>query len=387
MAVVASRHASVQPLLDVAVAVLLAVLAVTQLVAEPPPGNPTLLTITALATVLPLAARRRAPLVVTAAVAAGSLGQVVVADGAPATFASFVAVMICVYTLAREARPGEMVAGFLLLLAAVTAMTLIQARTDDFGPFEFVYPLVYFGLAGGLGALVRQRSLRLAAVEDRAAALEGELQRETELAAADERARIARELHDVVAHGLSLMVIQAEAAEEMLARSPRAAAQPMQRVQETGRQSLAEMRRLLGVLRTADAGPPSTAPQPSLRRIPDLVREAAAVGLRVDTEIEGTPTELPPGLELAAYRIVQEALTNTRRHARATRACVRLTYAPEALHIDITDDGRNAAGTRAGHGLIGMRERAALYDGTLDAGPAPGGGFRVTAVLTVGEDR
>lgn len=375
------RTASVQPLLDVAVPILLAVLSVTQLVSDPPPDNGTLVTVFALAAVLPLAARRRAPLLMSALVATGVVGQVVAGGGAPATFASFVATMICIYTLARLARPVPMVAGLLLVLAAVTAVTVLQHRLDPVEPFEYVYPLVYFGLAGGLGALVRQRALRLSAVEDRAAALEHEVQREAALAAAEERTRIARELHDVVAHGLSLMVVQAEAAEEMLARSPAAAAEPIRRVQETGRESLGEMRRLLGVLRSAGEAAPSTSPQPSLSRLPDLVREAAEVGLPVDVETAGTPVDLPLGVELAAYRIVQEALTNTRRHAAARRARVRLAYTADALRVDVSDDGRGPGGGRDGHGLIGMRERAALYGGTLDAGPGDGGGFRVTAVL------
>jgi signal transduction histidine kinase len=386
MTVAAVRGAMVQPLLDVAVPVLLAVLSVVQLVTDQPPGDPTLTTVCALASVLPLAARRQAPVVVTALVAAGIVGQVLLADGAPATFASFVAAMICVYTLVREASPARMAAGLAVLLGAVSAVTVLQAQADPIEPFEFVYPLVYFGAAGGLGALVRQRAQRLSAVEGRAAVLETELRREAELAAAEERARIARELHDVVAHGLSLMVVQAEAAEEMLGRSPEAAVQPVRRVQETGREALGEMRRLLGVLRTADGGSGSgTAPQPSLRRLPDLVREAADVGLRVEVVVEGDPVDLPLGVELAAYRIVQEALTNTRRHARARAACVRLRYRPAELAIDVTDDGQGPAGGRPGHGLIGMRERAALYGGTLEAGPAPDGGFRVRAALPLGD--
>jgi signal transduction histidine kinase len=379
------RTAAVQPLLDVAVPAVLAVLTVTQLVAEPPSGNPALLTVCGLLAVLPLAGRRRAPLLVTSAVCTGAVGQVLVSGGEPATFASFVAVMICVYTLAREARRAELICGLLLVAVAVAGLTLLQARVEAFTPFEFVYPLVYFGLAGGLGAFVRQRALRLAAVEGRASALEGQLEREAALAAAEERARIARELHDVVAHGISLMVVQAEAAEEMLARSPAAAAQPLHRVQETGRQSLAEMRRLLGVLRVPDAGPPSTAPQPSLQRLPDLVRAAADVGLRVEVAADGDAVPLPAGLELAAFRIVQEALTNTRRHARATRACVRLRWTDGALRIEVTDDGRGPGGGAPGHGLVGMRERAALYGGSLDVGPAYDGGFRVVAVLPLVE--
>ncbi|TFV72983.1 sensor histidine kinase [Blastococcus sp. CT_GayMR19] len=377
------HSASTRQLLDVGVPALLTVLAITQLVSDEPPGNAALVTVGALAAVLPLAVRRRFPLPVTVVVAAGVGLQVVAADGAPATFASFVATMICVYTLAREAPPVTIAAGYAVLAVAVTGITVLQARDDPIETFEFVYPLVYFGLSGGLGAFVRQRALRLSAVEDRAAALEGELEREAELAAAQERTRIARELHDVVAHGLSLMVVQAEAAEALLASSPDAAVQPLRRVQDTGREALGEMRRLLGVLRAA-GDQASTSPQPSLGRIPELVREAAEVGLTVDVVVTGEPAALPLGLELAAFRIVQEALTNTRRHARATRACVRLDHTPVSLRIEITDDGRGPAGRSTGHGLVGMRERAALYGGTLEAGTDPDGGFRVTAVLPVG---
>jgi signal transduction histidine kinase len=381
-----TRAASVQQLIDVGVPVLLAVLAVTQLVAGRPPGNPAVLTVSALGAVLPLAARRRYPLTVTVVVMAAVVAQVVAAGGEPATFASFLAAMVCVYTLAREAQPVPMVVGFVLVAVAVTTTALLQARTAPIHVFDAVYPLVYFGIAGGLGAFVRQRALRLSAVEGRATALEGALEREAELAAGQERARIARELHDVVAHGLSLMVVQAEAAEEMLTRSPEAAAQPLRRVQDTGRQSLAEMRRLLGVLRSAGDDAASTAPQPSLRRLPDLVREAADVGLTVDVDIVGEPADLALGVELAAYRIVQEALTNTRRHARARSARVRLSYSPEVLRVEVTDDGTGTGRPNpAGHGLIGMRERAALYAGSLDAGPNPDGGFRVVAVLPLGD--
>jgi signal transduction histidine kinase len=382
MAGIALRAGSVQPLVDAGIPVLLGVLTVAQLVADEPSGNVAVVTVCALASVLPLVARRRAPLAVTVVVAVGVVGQTLATtDYAPATFASFVATMICVYTLVRVGSATVAVAGLLVVALAVVIGAVLQARTVPIAPFEVVYPLVYFGLAGGLGALVRQRALRLAAVEDRAEALEEALDREAELATAQERARIARELHDVVAHGLSLMVVQAEAAEEMLAHDPSAAAVPLRRVQETGRQSLAEMRRLLGVLRAADAGSPSTAPQPSLARLRDLVAEADDAGLRVDVRTSGTPRDLPLGVELAAFRLVQEALTNTRRHAAATSACVHLEYGPDALRVEISDDGRGPAGGRPGHGLVGMRERTALYGGTLELGSTPAGGFRVLATF------
>ena len=379
------RPAAVQPLVDAGVPVLLGVLTVAQLVSDEPSGDLAVITVCALASVLPLVARRQAPLTVTVVVAAGVIGQTAAtADFAPATFASCVATLICVYTLARIGSRRVVAAGLLVVVVAVAVTAVLHARTVPVEPFEVVYPLVYFGLAGGLGALVRHRGLRLSAVEDRAAALEAALEREAELAAAQERTRIARELHDVVAHGLSMMVLQAEAAEEVLPRDPAAAGRPLRRIQDTGRQSLAEMRRLLGVLRAAGIEGSSTAPQPSLRALPDLDREAGYAGLTVEVEVTGTTVDLPPGVELTAYRIVQEALTNTRRHSGATSARVRLAYARNALRIDVTDDGRGPAGGRPGHGLIGMRERTALYGGSLETGPGPDGGFSVAAVLPTG---
>ena len=378
------RATWVQPLLDVGVPAALAVLAVVQLTTDPPPGNPALVTACALAATLPLGLRRRYPLPVTVVVSLALIPQVLAGNGTPATFASFLASMVCVYTLARLSRPAAIAAGLTVLAAAVVVTGVLQERTSAFSPFDVVYPLAYFGLAGGLGALVRQRALRMSAVEDRAVALEERLEREAELAAAEERTRIARELHDVVAHGLSLMVVQAEAAEELMDRSPADARARLHRVQDTGRQSLGEMRRLLGVLRAAGPDTP-TAPQPSLARLQELVDDAAAAGLRVEVTTDGDLGRLPLGVELTAFRIVQEALTNTRRHARATRAQVHVCAGPGLLALEITDDGAGPAGSHPGHGLIGMRERVALYGGTLTTGAGPAGGFRVAAELPVEE--
>jgi signal transduction histidine kinase len=386
--VIAVRTRALQPYLDVAVPGVLVVLTVVQLVTNPLPGNLALITAFGLASVLPLAARRRAPFAVSAVVALSVAGQVLASGGASPTFASFIAVLICVYTLAREARPLHMVGGLLLIAGAVVATAVFGTAAVQF--FDVLIPLVYFGVASGLGALVRQRSLRLVAVEGRAQALESRLEREAELAAAEERARIARELHDVVAHGLSLMVVQAEAAEEVLGARPDAVVGPLHRIQETGRQSLGEMRRLLGVLRSGDTAEPTT-PQPSLARLPELADEAGAAGLPVEVRVDGEERELPLGIQLTAYRIVQEALTNARRHARATGATVRMTYLPTAVRVEVTDDGQGSgdspAGGRPGHGLIGMRERAALYGGTLSAGPGADGGFSVVAELPLEQPR
>jgi signal transduction histidine kinase len=374
----------VQPLVDVGVPAVLAVLTVVQLAADPPPGNPALVTASALAAVLALGLRRRAPLPVTVVVCVALVPQVVAGGGTPATFASFLASMVCVYTLARCSGRWAVVTGLAVLAAAVVVTAVLQERTSPTTPFDVVYPLIYFGLAGGLGAFVRQRALRMSAVEDRAVALEERLEREAELAAAEERARIARELHDVVAHGLSLMVVQAEAAEELMDRAPADARERLHRVQDTGRQSLGEMRRLLGVLRAGGQDAPTT-PQPSLAVLQELVDDAAAAGLRVDVRADGPLDRLPLGVELTAFRIVQEALTNTRRHSGAGHAVVTLTSRPGLLSVEVTDDGRGPTAGRAGHGLIGMRERVALYGGTLRTGPGPAGGYRVAAELPVEE--
>jgi signal transduction histidine kinase len=375
----------VRPAVDVGIPAALAVLTVVQLAADPPPGNPSLVTAAALAAVLPLAVRRRAPLPVLVVVSLALVPQVLAGDGTPATFASFLAEMVCVYTLLRLSGPRAVVVGLAVLAAAVVGTAVLQDRTSPVSPFDVVYPLAYFGIAGGLGAFVRQRALRMTAVEDRAVALEDRLEREAELAAADERARIARELHDVVAHGLSLMVVQAEAAEELLERAPDDARERLHRVQDTGRQSLGEMRRLLGVLRTTARDVPATAPQPSLAGLQELVDDAATGGLVVDVRADGDLRALPLGVELTAFRILQEALTNTRRHARAGRARVVVERAPGCLRLEVTDDGTGPAGSRVGHGLIGMRERVALYGGTLTTGAGTDGGYRVAAELPLDE--
>jgi signal transduction histidine kinase len=371
-----------QSLLDVGVPVVLAVLTVVQLAGGDVPGDPTLVTVSALASIAPLAARRRAPLTVVAVVFGAVVVQYAVGNGQPATFASFLAAMVAVYSLARHASVRRLGIGVLLVAAAVGAAALLEAPDQPVDVFGLVYPLVYFGVAAAVGVLLAQRAARLAAVEDRATALEGQLAREAELAAAQERARIARELHDVVAHGLSLMVVQAEAAEEVLAASPQAAVAPLRRIQDTGRQSLGEMRRLLGVLRTTEGD--GVRPQPSLAGLDELAADARSSGLDVDLEMAGNGAELPLGVQLAAFRIAQEALTNVRRHSGAQHVVVRLTVRADELFLEVRDDGRGPVGQRVGHGLVGMRERAALYGGTLELGPVAGGGFRVAAILPVG---
>jgi uncharacterized protein (TIGR03382 family) len=200
---------------------------------------------------------------------------------------------------------------------------------------------------------------------------------EARQAVADERARIARELHDVVTHNVSVMVVQAAAGNDVFDERPDQAREALGAIEQTGRQALGELRRLLDVV-AAD-----NAPQPGLDEIDTLVDQVRRAGVHVDLAVEGTPRPLPPALDLSAYRILQESLTNMLKHARATRASVRVTYRDRAVELDVIDDGVGGASAANGRGLVGMRERVALFNGDLDAGPRPGGGFAVHASLPV----
>jgi signal transduction histidine kinase len=208
------------------------------------------------------------------------------------------------------------------------------------------------------------------------------IEEETQRAMAEEQARIARELHDVIAHSVSMIVVQAAAADDVFDDRPDQARAALRSIESAGRDALRELRRLLSGVRPGIADD-SIEPQPGLDRLDELAESVRAGGLQVAVRRDGSPVELPAGLDLSAYRIVQEALTNTLRHARATRADVTLTYASDALEVDVLDDGRAPAGNGldGGHGLLGMRERAALLGGELEAGPHPGGGYRVHARL------
>ncbi|WP_017591679.1 sensor histidine kinase [Nocardiopsis potens] len=252
------------------------------------------------------------------------------------------------------------------------------------------------------GTLVRVRGEHTAGLRERALQLEREKEARARIAAAAERARIAREIHDVVSHGLSAVVLLSEGAALKVRSEPERAEQAMLAVRDAGRGALAEMRRMLDVLRSGEPGP--DAPPPGAARIEHLVEEARASGLPVRLTTAGEPAEEPPaGLALAVYRVVQEALTNARRHAgpRLSRVDVELRHRPGEVEVRVADDGRGAdaardgtdsadgvdgagGGTGGGHGLAGMRERVAAHNGRFRAGPRPGGGFEVVAVLPTG---
>jgi signal transduction histidine kinase len=234
--------------------------------------------------------------------------------------------------------------------------------------------------AWALGFAAQERERYVASLVARAEQAERMAEREVELAARDERSRIAREMHDVVAHGLSVIVVQADGARYAAAKDPGVAVDTLETISATGREALTEMRRLLGLLREGDTG---VVPQPGLDDVRHLVDEARAAGTRVTADLPPHTPGVPDGVGLAAYRIVQEALTNVRKHAGPdARVDVRVAV-DRAVTIDVRDDGRGAAARADGRGLglVGMRERAAVHGGTLEAGPAPGGGFAVSARL------
>ncbi len=236
----------------------------------------------------------------------------------------------------------------------------------------------------------RVRRLQLEMVEERAARAERERDEQARLAVREERTRIAREMHDIVAHSVSVMVVQAGASRRLVERDPGAAAEAAGEVEATGRAALRDMRRVLGVLRAEEGDVPDEAhptpvlePQPGLGDVTTLVTKCRDAGLDVRVRTDGEVRPLPSGVELAAYRIIQEALTNTMKHAGPARAEIRVAYHDDALTVVVADDGHGPGFEPggSGHGLPGMRERVAVYGGELDAGPHPGGGFRVRARL------
>ncbi len=333
---------------------------------------------------VPLALRRVLPEVSGALVAAGGLLQPVLA-GEPQT--ANLAVLVSLYSLAAYAAPWASRGGLLLgLFGAVVA------------PARYVWP--YSGLASALalvlfiavlvvatwllGSLRRASRQNERALLERARLLENERENESRLAATAERQRIAREMHDVVAHSLSVIIAQADGGRYAAAANPAAAAEVLGTISATGRQALADMRNLLGVLRQGPGD--ERAPQPDAGQVADLVEQVRASGLDVELEVVGGERPLPPAIGLAAYRIVQESLTNVLKHAGpGARARVEVRWDPDALRLGVDDDGRGAAAMVApspgGQGLVGMAERARLHGGAVTSGPRPGGGFRVRATL------
>ena len=331
--------------------------------------------VVALAFTLPLVARRRAPLGVLVVVCLG-LTALSARGSDFFTFAQLLAMLVAAYSVAAYAGTPKAVAGLVLVNAAGAGNSLSAGTT---APGDFLWPALLLS-----GPWLAGRAL--GAWRDRAAELERLTREVGRLAAAEERARIARELHDAVAHCVNVAVIHAEAAEELLDRDPERVREPLHRIQQSGREALVELRRALGALRQPDNAPTSS--PPGLAELPALVEPVRAAGLDVALRVDGRQRRLSPGLDLSAYRIVQEALTNTLKHAGAAHVDVVVRYGEHALELEIADDGAAGRPRRAnggGHGLVSMRERALLFGGELDAAPRRGGGFRVRARLPFGE--
>jgi signal transduction histidine kinase len=328
---------------------------------------------------LPIAVRRRYPLPTLAW--ALLTGAAFAALGLNLVALSF-SILIYLYTVAARCPRRVSLAG----LAATEGLLLVVWLVNP-GAIGDGGTLVIDGLimaaAWWLGDGARRRQEAIVAARERAAELEAAREELARRAVTEERLRIARELHDVVAHSMSIIAVQSGVGAHVLDSQPEEARKALAAVEATSRQALVEMRRLLGVLRAEAEPRGSLAPAPGLADVEALAAEVARAGVRVEVRIEGTPAELPAGLDLSAYRIVQEALTNVVRHAGPATARVAVSYAADRVVVEVVDDGRGGDPGRdhGGHGIAGMRERAELYGGTLEAGPGPGGGFRVAASL------
>jgi signal transduction histidine kinase len=333
------------------------------------------------AAALPLAVRRRRPLVAGLAVAAALLLQFLVL-GSSAGNGTLLPALVAAYTIGAHCEPPAAYAG---AVAAILVPLVHELRNPNLPTWHAVARAAawdsLFVASWLLGAYLRTRRLYVAELHERAVRAERDRADEARAAVLHERTRIARELHDSIAHGVSVMVVQAEAAEEVIANDPAAAVGALTKIQRSGREALVELRRVVGILRE-DGDEPSLDPEPGLARLDELVERVRAAGVPVELEVHGQAMPLPPAVDLSAFRIVQEALTNTLKHAGPARASIRVTYG-DTLVVEVRDDGRGAtASTRnGGHGIAGMRERVGLFGGELEAGPADDRGFRVRATL------
>ena len=340
---------------------------------------------------LPLAVRRRFPTSTIALIGvAFVIDRIANYPAGPATYGALLALHAVGSNLpARRARlVGWSVIGGLVLFTGLGAVATPETVTWVTVLFIAVSTMVPYAL----GREVHERRKRLVELEERADRAERQREERAREAVELERARIARELHDVVAHQMAVVTVQAEGASRIGGEIDPRVAQALDTIRQSGHDALVEMRRLVGLLRSGkDDGAAELEPQPGLDRLDDLVRQMKEAGLPVAVTLEGSPRPLPPGLDLSAYRIVQESLTNTLKHGGPGAAAdVKIRYDDTLLTLEVTDDGRGAAadassGSSAGHGLVGMRERVALHHGELTVGPRRGGGFAVAARLPVGD--
>ena len=322
--------------------------------------------------------RRRWPVAVFGVVAGLAAGHLVLPGDMYTLVPHDIAVLIAMYSVVKYAdRPVHAVgAGVVCLVGSALA----PLKLPDGGWYLALVIALSVVVVWLLGWSMRTRRLYVDSLEDRAATAERERDHLARIAVADERARIARELHDMVAHSLSVMIVHADGATLALDKAPDRAREALRTVSDTGRGALVEMRHLVTVLRSND-----NSGEDARTSVTTTLDRARAAGLSVRAEVSGDPAALPAGVELAAFRIVQESVTNALKHAGpGASAALRLAYSPTGVEIDFRDNGAASSGGRGdGHGLIGMRERVALYGGTITAGPDPAGGWRVTASIPV----
>ena len=334
--------------------------------------------------VLPLLGRRRFPFLAPASVwLVGTALSFV--DGQLVVFTAGVqlAGMLAAFLLGSVGDEMQMWLGLAIVLGGGA---IVEYHNPDRNANGMIFiPLLFvFGWLAGFA--VRARAGQAAAAEVRAAAAERERDAAARVAVAEERARIARELHDIVAHAVSVMVLHVGAVRHRLPDALAEDREALQGVERAGRTALAEMRRLLAAMRT-DGDDVELAPQPGLDRLEPLLDDVGRAGLPVQLHVDGEPVPLPPAIDLSAYRIVQEALTNALKHARASKAEVTLSYRPEELHIEVRDNGAGSPGDGIGYGLVGVRERVKIYGGEMSAGPGTAGGFVLNTRLPIDRDR
>jgi signal transduction histidine kinase len=379
-----SRDPRAQRWGDVALALILAVSSLLPVVVKHDPSwgkRLPLAIILALASTVPVAWRSRRPVLVAALVFAANGGAVIVAAPHEAAFQPFVALVLVAYSLGSRGEGMRAAIAGPLLAAVAGAMFLVAVASGQ-SRGNVLPSFVWLVAAGTVGRIVRSWRSRAAELERANRELAEQRELQAEAAVAVERGRIARELHDVIAHNVSMIVVQAGAAARVLEGSQPHVREALDAIESTGRATVDEMRRLLGVLR-ADDGAAALSPQPGLADLDRLVANVRDAGLPVSVRVEGARVPLPAALDVTAYRIAQEALTNALKHAGAASAELTLRYDTAAIEIEVRDNGAgNGNGLGTGHGLVGMRERAALWGGRLEAGRTDGG-WAVRAWLPV----
>ena len=338
---------------------------------------------------VPLLARRRAPLAVATAVVGATWLQFVLLGPSVGALGSWIAYLVATYSVGAHAATGRAVVGLLVSTVPAAALAIVRLRAGA-DASEIVQPVVVLIAAWVAGRISARRHHRAELVEHRAAQVESGASDIAREAAERERTRIARELHDVVTHNMSVMVVQAQAAQTLAGSDTVRAVEAMRAVEDAGRTALVEMRRLLGVIRADEpvGTPGDRAPQPRLEDLPGLVQRVREAGLPVSYVIDGDPVRVPAGVAVCAYRIVQEALSNVVRHCGAVPAQVHLRVSDSSLDLAVENAPPQRrllpAPVGEGRGLAGMRERVALFDGKLETGPLPDGGFTVHAILPLG---